>query len=121
MKRILGLFLGLIMTGFVFLLAARNWIIEIVAEHEVTRITGFKTSAHSLKYDFPSTILIKELEILNPPGFQEKVFVKVPEVYVSFDLFGFFKGKGVCFRKIRLNIQEVHIEKTLKASQMWSF
>lgn len=114
MKKILFLVLGFILVGFTLLFVAQDWVIKIVAEYEVTRITGFKTKAHSLKYDFPSTILIKELEILNPSGFQEKVFVNIPEIYVSFDLFGFFKGKGIHFSEIRLDIQEVHIEKNLK-------
>lgn len=110
-KGILLTFSVLLLAGFVLLFFGRDWVLKNGIEQAVSRMTGFKTKVHSLKYDLPSTILIQKLEILNPPGFQEKVFVKIPEIYASFELFDFLKGKGVHFSEIRLHVQEVHIEK----------
>ena len=114
MKKILFLILGLIFAGSLFVFLAKDWILKIGMEQAVTRLTGFKTQVRALKYDFPSTIRVQDLEILNPPGFEEKVFAKVPEVYISFFAIEFFQGKGRRFGEIRLFVQEVHMEKNSK-------
>jgi len=112
MKKIIFLSLGLTAAGLVFLVLARDWILKTGMEQAVTRMTGFRTSIRSLHYTFPSTIRIQDLEIMNPRGFEEKVFAVIPEIYASFFLVEFLKGKGVHYGEVRLDIQEVHIEKT---------
>ncbi len=114
MKKILFLVLGLIVAGSVLVFLAKGFILKIGMEQAVTHLTGFKTKIRTLKYDPPSTIRIQDLEILNPPEFEAKVFAKVPEVYISFFAGEFLLGKGVHFGEIRLHVQEVYIEKDPK-------
>lgn len=111
MKKVILLSLGLILAGLFAVIFAHDLILKIGMEQAVTRMTGFKTKIRSLNYDFPSTIRIQDLEMLNPPGFNEKVFTRIPEMYAAFFIGEFIRGKGVHFREIRLDIQEVHIEK----------
>jgi hypothetical protein len=114
MRKILFLIFGLILAGCLLVFLAKDQILKIGMEQAVTRLTGFKTHVRALKYDLPSTIRIQDLEILNPPGFEAKVFAKIPEVYISFLTGHYLLGKGVHFREIRLYIQEVQLEKNLK-------
>ncbi len=111
MRKILFLVLGLIFAGSILVFLTKDWILKIGMEQAVTRLTGFKTQVRALKYDLPSTIRVQDLEILNPPGFEAKVFAKVPEVYISFFAGEFLQGKGVRFGEIRLFVREVYIEK----------
>ena len=114
MKKVLFLVLGLIVAGSILVFLAKGFILKIGMEQVVTRLTGFKTQIRTLKYDLPSTIRIQDLEILNPPGFEAKVFAKVPEVYISFFAGEFLQGKGRHFGEIRLDVREVSIEKNSK-------
>jgi len=114
MKKILFLVLGLIIAGSILVFLAKDLIVKIGVEQAVTRMTGFQTQIRTLKYDLPSTVRIQDLEILNPPEFEAKVFAKVPEVYIAFFAGEFFLGKGAHFREIRLHVQEVYIEKNPK-------
>lgn len=90
---------------------AKDAILQAVLARGVTQITGFPTQVESVKYDLPSTILIQGLQIQNPDGFQSKTFVNIPEIFVIFDLKGFLKSQGIHLPEVRLNIQEVNIEK----------
>ncbi|PIQ87106.1 MAG: hypothetical protein COV74_02145 [Candidatus Omnitrophica bacterium CG11_big_fil_rev_8_21_14_0_20_45_26] len=114
MKKVIWLSVGLILAGAAVVLFAHDWILKTGMANAVTRITGFQTKVHTLKYDFPSTIRIQDMEMLNPPGFNEKVFTRIPEMYATFFIGEFIRGKGVHFGEIRLDIQEVHIEKNAK-------
>ncbi|MFA5167223.1 MAG: hypothetical protein WC530_01685 [Candidatus Omnitrophota bacterium] len=114
MRKILFLILGSIVAGFILASLAKGFILKVGMEQAVTRLTGFKTQVRALKYDLPSTIRVQDLEILNPPGFEAKVFAKVPEVYISFFAVEFLLGKGVRFGEIRLYVEEVYIEKNPK-------
>lgn len=114
MKKVLFLVLGFIVASAILVFLTKGFIVKIGMEQAVTRLTGFQTKIRTLKYDLPSTIRIQDLEILNPPEFEAKVFAKVPEVYISFFAREFFLGKGVHFGEIRLHVQEVYIEKNPK-------
>ncbi|HXV28097.1 MAG TPA: AsmA family protein [bacterium] len=95
----------------VFLFVAKDWVIKAGIEQGVTALTGFKTSVKSLKYDFPSTIHIKELKIRNPKGFEEETFASIPEIYISLVLSELLQGKRLHLPEVRLNVQEIHLEK----------
>ena len=111
MKKFFGGFLIIILAAFVFLIVAKDWVLKEGVEQAVTRLTGFKTKLEDLKYDFPATIQIKGLKINNPAGFNQKTFVDIPEIYASLALKELLKGKRIHIREVRLNIQEVNIEK----------
>ncbi len=108
-----GLFI-IVLAAAVFLIVAKDWVLKAGIEMAVTRLTGFETKLESLKYDFPSTILIKGLEIRNPEGFNQKVLTNIPEIYVSLVLPELLKGQRIHLPEVRLNIQEFNIEKNPK-------
>ena len=113
MKKFLLSILFLFLAGVTTLFLARNIILKAAVEMGVSRVTGFPTHVDSLKYDLPSTILIEGLEIDNPEGagFNEKIFVRIPEIYAALILPELLQDRGIHLPAVRLNIQEVHLEK----------
>ena len=111
MKKILLFFILLFLTVLVGIVLARDVILKAAVEQAVTGTTGFKTHVDSLHYELPSTLHIEGLGIDNPPGFTEKVFVRIPEIYASVILPELLQGKRVHLPEVRLNIKEVHLEK----------
>ncbi len=101
----------ILVVGVAGIVLAKDVILKVVMEQAVSGLTGFPTKVGSIKYDLPSTILIKDLEIRNPAGFEEKVFASIPEIYVSLVLPEVLAGKRIHLPEVRLNIQEIHLEK----------
>lgn len=114
MKKFLSSLFILILAVVVFVAVGKDWILKTAIEQGVTRITGFHTEVASLKFNFPSTIHIQGLKIENPSSFKEKTFVDIPEIYVSVVLDEVLKGKRIHLPEVRLNIQEVNLEKNEK-------
>ena len=114
MKKFFIFFFVALLAIAVTAVLARDVILKTTAEQAVTRVTGFNTTIQSLHYDFPSTLQIKGLEIRNPSGFNEKIFVSMPEIYASLILQDLLSGKAAHLQEVRLNLQEVHIEKNEK-------
>ena len=115
MKKFLGAVLIVILAAVVFLIVAKDWVLKAAIELGVTRMTGFETTVEDLKYDFPSIIQIKGLTIRNPSGFNHKTFADIPEIYISLALKDLLKAKMLHLPEVRLNIQEVNIEKRADA------
>lgn len=111
MRKIIGSLLGIFIVLLVVVVLAKNTILKVAVEQSVTRLTGFKTTVQSLQYNYPSTIHIQGLEIKNPSGFQSEVFTNIPEIYAQLELQELLKGKKIHLPEVRLNLQEVHIEK----------
>ena len=57
-----------------------------------------------------TTIDLKNIRINNPRSFPEKLMLSAPEVYISFDLPGLFKGLAH-FREVKLNLKEIVVIK----------
>lgn len=111
MKKFLMTLIAVVLIAAVLLFVGKDWLIKTVAETAVTTVTGFKTQIGFLKVQLPSTVHIKDLEIDNPAGFKEKIFTKIPEIYVSLDFQKLLRGEMVHLREVRLNLSEVNIEK----------
>ncbi len=114
MSKILGSILAILVAVVIVLALAKDAIIKTVMEQAVTGMTGFKTTVESVKYDFPSTIQISGLDIKNPQGFKAKTFVNIPEIFVSLHLSELIKSRKIHLPEVRLNLQEVNIEKNEK-------
>lgn len=114
MKKFLSSLFILILAVLVFVVVGKDWILKTAIEQGVSRITGFHTEVAALKFNFPSTIHIQGLKIENPSSFQEKMFVEIPEIFVSVVLDEVLKGKRIHLPEVRLNIQEVNLEKNEK-------
>ena len=111
MKKFFGGFLIVVLAAAVFLIVAKDWVLKSAVEISVSRLTGFETKLDDLKYDFPSTIQIRGLQIRNPAGFNQKIFADIPEIYASLVLPELLKGKMIHLPEVRLNVQEINIEK----------
>lgn len=98
-----------ILVALVFLL--RNWILKTTVEAAVSGLTGFKTDIEVFRYDFPATLEIRELTIRNPGRFENKIFAKIPEVYIDLSLSELLRRERLHLRGMKLRIQEIHIEK----------
>ncbi|MBI4116008.1 MAG: hypothetical protein HY447_05505 [Candidatus Omnitrophica bacterium] len=113
MKKILGI--GLIMLivigGF---LLARNVIAKAAVENGVRFITGLKLNMQSLDIGLAGTSLgIQDLRIFNPQGYQDKIMLDMPEIYVNYELKPFFQ-KRVHLEEIRVHLKEFVIVKNEK-------
>lgn len=111
MKKIFFFLFVVILIGFIGAVFAKDLLLKVALEQAVSRLTGFDTHVGSLRYDFPSTLRVEGVEIRNPRGFESKVFTQIPEIYISLVLPELLQGKGTHLPEVRLNIQEVHIEK----------
>ncbi len=114
MKKFLTSLLILFVALVIILVVAKNWIIEAAIEQGVSRVTGFKTTVESVKFDLPSTLEVKGLVIRNPEGFKDQVFANIPEIYASLVLGELIRGQRIHLPEVRLNVQEVRIEKNEK-------
>lgn len=110
-KKILGFLVLTIIAAAVLLVVFRNQVIQFVMARAVTQVTGFPTTVGGVKYNFPADIEITGLHIENPAGFKEKVFADIPEIYLNFSLEEFLKKERTHIRELRLNIQQINIER----------
>lgn len=110
-KKILGFTLLAIVAAAVLLVVFRNQVIQMVMQTAITKVTGFPTTVAGVKYNFPADIEIKGLHIENPSGFEGKVFADIPEIYLNFSLEEFLKKERIHIREMRLNIQQVNLER----------
>ena len=110
-KKILSSILLIVIVAVVSLVVFRNQVIQFVMARAVTQVTGFPTTVGGVNYNFPADIEIKGLHIENPSGFSEKVFADIPEIYLNFSLEEFLKKERIHIREMRLNIQQINIER----------
>jgi hypothetical protein len=111
MQKILGAILGILIVLVAGVVLAKDIILKTAIEQSVTHVTGFKTTIHSLKYNLPSTIHIEGLQIRNPQGFEAETLIQMPEIFAHLELQQLLSSKKIHLPEVRLNIQEVHIEK----------
>ncbi|MBI3615544.1 MAG: hypothetical protein HY211_03390 [Candidatus Omnitrophica bacterium] len=111
MKRIL--IIGLIALAVLFL--GRNWIVGAAINLGIRGVTGLSSSIRGIDAGLMRTTLeIKELTVYNPPGFPDKVMMRLPELYVDFDPIGFLKGR-IHLEKVRLNLEEFVVVRNRQA------
>lgn len=113
MKKILTFLLLFIIAVPVLAFIFRDALLEAAITKGVTAVTGFKTEAGRVRFAFPSTVHIEGLKIHNPKskGFNQDIFVSIPEIYGSLNLNALLKEKKIHLPEVRLNIAEVNIEK----------
>lgn len=59
------------------------------------------------------SVHMKKIQLMNPPGFPDKVMVDVPEIYVHYDLLSLIRGR-IHLKKGVINLKEFIVEKDLK-------
>ncbi len=111
MKNLFKGLIVLLVALVVLIVVAKDWILKSAIETGVTVVTGFKTEVGSLKFEFPSVLQIKNLRILNPQGFEQKIFTEIPEIYASLDFNSLVTGKAIHLGELRFALKEVNVEK----------
>ncbi len=103
--RILLVFVALL----VILFLARNFVARKAVEVGVTKVTGFPLEIGSVKLGlFSSKVDVHDLKLMNPPEFQEKLFVDMPQLYVDYRLGSMLK-KAPHIDDMLINIKQLVI------------
>lgn len=101
--------------GFVTLIivvvVARNVIVKTVVVRGVKAATGVDVRVGGLDIGVAGTrIGVKDLRVLNPAGFEDRVMISVPEVYFDYELISFLKRQPH-IQEMRLHVQELTVIK----------
>lgn len=114
--KLLKKLLFLVVFLLVILVLARNYVVKIGAEQFVKQQTGLPLKMEGINIGLVDTkIDIDDLKLYNPPNFEEKLMVNIPDIYVDYNLPEIIKG-NVHLNEIRFHLNEVIIVKN-KAGQ----
>ncbi|MFH1460012.1 MAG: AsmA family protein [Candidatus Omnitrophota bacterium] len=92
----------------------KNIIAKTAVTTGVKLMTGLEMKIDSMDIGIVNTLLgIKGLKLYNPPDFEDKLMVDLPEIYVNYDLAAFLK-KEVHLEEVRLNLKEFLVVRNKK-------
>ena len=96
------------------LFLARNVIARKSVEYGARRITGFPLTIGAVDLQlFSSKVDVHDLKLMNPPEFQETMFVDMPELYVDYRLHSMISG-APHINSMLINIKQLVIVKNNK-------
>jgi hypothetical protein len=111
MKKLLWRVIAALVILVAIVFFARNLIARISVEYGAKKITGFPLTIGSVNLKlFSSKVDVHDLKLMNPPEFQEKMFVDMPELYVDYRLPSMFSGVPHV-NDMLINIKELVIVK----------
>lgn len=116
LKKILWITLIVIVAFCVF----RDFLIQKTLVMVARQMTG--TTVHLEKFSMSlikQTVELRHLKVDHPQGFRQEVMVDIPRVAVQWRMMDMFKGKGLSFGLIDLDIKELVVMKN--ASGEWNF
>jgi uncharacterized protein involved in outer membrane biogenesis len=107
--------IGIIIVVAVIICAAlfgmRNIIAKVGIEKASEVVIGLKIGVGSLDMDIAKTTVdIKGFRLYNPKGFEDKIMVDMPEIYVDYDLPAVLKGR-IHMYDMRLDLKECVVVK----------
>ena len=106
MKRKIIIIPAIVLAVLIALFFGKNMIIKTSVTAGVRAMTGLKLSVGSMNVGvFKSLIGINELQLHNPPGFEDDLMIDLPEIYVDYDLGAFIAGRAH-LEEVRLNLRE---------------
>lgn len=89
----------------------KDIIIKASIESAVSYKTGLRIKIGELKTNFSKGFIsIKDMFILNPKGFDDRIMAELPEVYIDYDLSAILKRK-IHLKNIKINLKELMIVK----------
>jgi hypothetical protein len=107
MKKIAISILILVICAVIVLVAARNIIVKTVIKKGIEGAAGLKVEIKKIDIGlFKPAVEIQSLKIYNPAGFTERLMADIPQIYVDYDLAGFFQNK-VHLKELKIEIKEV--------------
>lgn len=111
MKKLCYGVLAVLVILFVVLFLTRNLIARASVEYGTKRITGFPLTIGSVNLRlFSSKVDVRDLKLMNPPEFQETMFVDMPELYVDYRLHSLLSG-APHINDMLINIKQLVIVK----------
>lgn len=114
MKKLLLLIIVGAVVLLVVLFLARNFIARKSVEIGATKATGFPLTIGSVDVGlFSSKLDVRDLKLMNPPDFPEKMFVDMPQLYVDYRLGSMFSG-APHVNDMLINIKQLVIVKNDK-------
>ena len=114
MKKFLGWLAVIVLVLLAVLVLARNFIARISVEIGATRATGFPLEIGSVNVGlFNGQLDVRALKLMNPPDFQEKIFVDMPQLYVDYHLGSMLSG-APHINDMLINIKQLVVVKNGK-------
>ena len=111
MKRKIIMIPAIVFAVLIALFIAKNMIIKTSVTTGVRAMTGLKLKIRSMDVGvFKSLIGINELQLHNPRGFEDKLMVDLPEIYVDYNLGAIMGGKAH-LEEVRLHLKEFIVVK----------
>ncbi|MCK4852277.1 MAG: hypothetical protein KAS86_04100 [Candidatus Omnitrophica bacterium] len=93
---------------------AKNTIARISVERGVRLVTGLSLKMKSLDIGIIRTLIdINDLRLFNPPGYEDRVMLDMPEIFVDYDLPAIIRGR-IHLEKVRINLKEFVVVKNDK-------
>ncbi len=93
----------------VALVAARNFLIQVSMEQGIRAVTGLKLHIGKFNVDlFKPIISIKDLKLYNPAGFQDKVMLDMPEIFIAYKPAELLRGQ-YSFPELRINLGQLMV------------
>jgi hypothetical protein len=113
MKKIVLVAVG-VLIGLLVLSAAKDLVIKVSVENAVSIVTGLKLSIKGLNVGIIRPVVdVKGLRIYNPPSFQERIMLDMPQIYVDYDLPAILR-KDIHLRKVVIDLKEFMVVKNSK-------
>ncbi len=111
MKKLLVRILIVLLVLVIVLYLGRNIIARKSVEVAVTKLTGFPLTIGAVDVGLlQSRLDVREIQLANPPEFEEKLFVHLPQVYVDYQL-GSMIARSPHINQMILNLDKVIIVK----------
>ena len=111
MKKVLSSIFILVLVFVAVLTVAKNTIARVSIEKGVEVVTGLQLKMRNLNIGIIKTLIgIDDLRLYNPPGYQDKVMLDMPEIFVDYDLPAIIKGK-IHLNEVRINLKEFVVVK----------
>ena len=93
------------------LFVGKNLIAKTAVTSSVKVITGLQMDIDSMDVGISNTLVgINGMKLYNPAGYQERVMVDMPEIYVDYDLGSFLKRKAH-LEEVRINLKALTVVK----------
>ena len=111
MKKTLTSIIIIVIAVAIVFSAAKNTIARLSVEKGVEVVTGLTLKMRSLSIGVITTnVGIEDMRLFNPPGFEDRVMLDMPEIYVDYDLPAIFRGV-VHLPKARIDLKEFVVVK----------
>ncbi|MFP4472596.1 MAG: hypothetical protein ACLFPX_01825 [Candidatus Omnitrophota bacterium] len=111
MKKILKIIGVVLLVLIILVLVFKSFLIKTGANIALDRMAGMSLTADKFKVGlFHSRADIEGLKVYNPEGFQDRVFIDLPKLYVDYDLFPLLAGKFHA-GDIQIHLKEVLLAK----------